>query len=491
MTAALSGRLRRPPKALVREDILDPQFRHDAEHLLGFHVLVEKVLLAEYHRMGLLDAEQVRGVATALDGVTRESLAADPEANLSDLAFAVERQVTARLTVPVWHVDRSRNDLQACAQLMYGREEALRTVAAVLSCASAARLLAARHTGSVMPGYTHLQAAQVVTSGFFVSAVSAHLLRTAGRMLATYDGFNRCPLGSGALAGQELRWDRDRMAGLLAFAGPEPHALVGVASRAWLLELAGECSTFAVGLSRMLTDLMTWSGSEHGLVELPDDLAGISSAMPQKKNYPILERVRGRTAHLTSWYVDVATAQRATPYSNTVEVSKESAAQLGTAMATMRSVLRLLTEVLERLEFRTEHARERCADEYLGGFSLANRLTLDSAVPWRTAQVIAGRYVVAALEAGLPASTVDGRLLATIAGEYGHPVTDPERLLRESFDPVAELERRRSRGSAHPHEVARLLDEQEREHTRLGEAFAARRGALDAMPARVDRLLGT
>jgi argininosuccinate lyase len=488
-TEALTGRISRPPSTALRELVLEPQFRYEAEHLLAHYIHVEKVLLTEYRRLGVLDAVQVRHIAVALGDVIRDGLSADPVANLSDIALAIERHVTGRLDVPAWHVDRSRNDLQASAQLMFAREQALHVMADMLSCASAARRLAARYTDDIMPGFTHLQAAQVITPGFFVSAISAHLLHTVRRMVATYDAMNVCPLGSGALAGQELAWDRDRMADLLAFAGPQPHALVGVASRGWLLEIAGECSTFAVGLSRLLTDLMTWAGSEHGLVELPDELAGISSAMPQKKNYPILERIRGRTAHLTSWYVDVATAQRNTPYSNTVEVSKESSAQLGTALATLRSLLRLFTEVLGKAVFRTEHGRIRCDEEYLGGFSLANRLTLDQHVPWRDAQVIAGRYVVAALEAGLGAGSADGSMLAAIAAAHGYAITSTDQLLRAAFDPQAELRRRRSRGSAHPGEVSRLLAAQEGEHTQLKNEIAARRSALDAMPARIDRVL--
>jgi argininosuccinate lyase len=487
---ALTGRISRPPDDVLRELVLDPQFRHDAEHLLPHYVRLEKVLLAEYERMEVLDTAQVRRIARVLDGIARDGIVADPVDNLSDVALAVERYVTERLDVPAWHVDRSRNDLQASAQLMFARDQALAVIADLLACATAAWRLAARHTGDVLPGFTHLQAAQVITPAFFVSAISAHLLHTARRMLATYDGANLCPLGSGALAGQELEWDRDRMADLLAFAGPQPHALVGVASRGWLLELAGECSTFAVGLSRPVTDLMTWAGSEHGLVELPDELAGISSAMPQKKNYPILERIRGRTAHLTSWYVDVATAQRNTPYSNTVEVAKESSAQLGDALSTLRSLLRLLTEVLDRLVFRTEHARVRCTQEYLGGFSLASRLTLEQQVPWRDAQVIAGHYVVSALAAGLAADTADGALLGVIAARWGYAITSTDRLLRDAFDPRAELERRRSAGSAHPDEVSRLLAAQDAELTALRYEVSTRRDTLDAMPARIDAALG-
>ncbi len=65
------------------------------------------------------------------------------------------------------------------------------------------------------------------------------------------------------------------------------------------------------------------------------------------------------------------------------------------AFDTLGSVLRLFGAVLENLRFREDRMREACESEYLGGFTLANLLTLRAGVPWRTAQVVAGRYIVA------------------------------------------------------------------------------------------------
>ncbi|MFD2122944.1 lyase family protein [Streptomyces cirratus] len=70
-----------------------------------------------------------------------------------------------------------------------------------------------------MPGYTHFQAAQVITPGFHLAAVAEHLLHTQRRLVQTYDGIDACPLGAGAMAGQELPWDRDRMPGCSASPG--------------------------------------------------------------------------------------------------------------------------------------------------------------------------------------------------------------------------------------------------------------------------------
>jgi argininosuccinate lyase len=263
------------------------------------------------------------------------------------------------------------------------------------------------------------------------------------------------------MAGQELGWDVHRMSALLAFDRPVPHALVAVASRGWALRVAGDLSAYGVVLGRFATDLMAWTSGAYGFFDLPDELAGISSAMPQKRNFPVLERIRGRSAHLTGLYVDLALALRGTPYANMVEVSKEAGVHVPTLLATTASLLRLTTTVLRHLSFRPDRMRAACAGQYLGGFRLANLLTLRAGVPWREAQVLAGRYIAAAVAEGADQDVTDGGRLARLAD--GWPLDDPDALLVEAFDLDAGLAAKRSPGSASPSEVEALLNAQRTE----------------------------
>jgi len=503
-SSGLSGRIDAAPSDVWHEEVLAPQFEYELRHLLPHYLAIEKVLLLEYRRMGLLDGAECAAIAARLQGVTRHSIAADPMANTSDIAFAIERHVTDGLTggsadgprdgpwqpPAAWHADRSRNDLQATAQLMFARELVLATVEALLVFDDAAARLAAGTAELPMPGYTHLQAAQVITPAFWLTALSAEVHRTLRRLTMSYHELDAAPLGAGAMAGQELPWDRDRMAALLGFGSPQPHALVAVASRGAVLSVAADLSGLGVALSRFCTDLMTWGSSEYRFVDLPDALSGISSAMPQKKNFPILERIRGRTAHLSSLHLDMAIGQRSTPYTNMVEVSKEAGAHLYGLFDTARSVLRLFTTVLDELRFDADAMRAACEREYLGGFTLANLLTLRAGVPWRLAQVIAGRYVVAAIERDLPPAKPDGALLATIAAEAGHRVDGGEALLAGAFTVSGALQAKRSAGSTNPHAVAELLQACRREHAELAIWLQARRAVLQQAAENLDAELG-
>jgi argininosuccinate lyase len=495
-TVSLTGRVASGPSIVVHEEILEPQFRFEVSQLLPFYLHVEKVLLCEYLRMGLLSADQARRIGAILSGVSAADLVADPHANLSDLAFAIELLVGARLDEPigVWHVDRSRNDLQACGQMMVGRQRVQAAAGQLLDCFWAVHRLALRYPDTILPGCTHLQPAQVVTPGFHLAGLTGQLLSSVDGLLHLYDQqLDLSPLGAGAMAGQELAWDRRRMARLLGMSAPHPHPLTAVAGRTWVLAIAAECSTLGVVLSRFVTDLMAWGSGQYGFLDLPDELSGISSAMPQKKNFPILERIRGRSAHLLSGYLDIATAQRATPFSNSVEVSKEGSSRLHTLLDELASMLRLLTVVAEHAQFRTDVMREACEREFLGGFSLANALTLDEAVPWRTAQVIAGAYIVAALDRGLTPAQADSVLLAEIAAGRGHAL-DPAsamEILTDALDPARGLLRKQREGSAHPEATLRLLADQADQARALAQGWTARQDRDRVAKAEVERILQT
>lgn len=489
--AALSGRIQTGPSMLLHCEVLEPQFRYELEHLLPFYVLIEKVLLLEYGRMGVVAPAAVAEIGGLLQQIDGQAIAADPQANMSDIAFAIERFVEQRCqeVVPGWHVDRSRNDFQACAQLMLGRAQVLSIGEGLLQLAESVARLAERTLDLPMPGYTHYQAAQVISPGFYLTAMLDQLIGGLRRLLGVYSAINACPLGSGAMAGQELVWDRQGMAELLGFARAQRHALVGVASREWVLQIASELSLLGVGLSRFVTDFIHWGSSEYGFIDLPDSLAGISSAMPQKKNFPVLERIRGKTAHISAWYVDVLLGQRNTSFANLVEVSKEASAGLLPTCQTMQTTLRLLTTVIEHLRFNEARMQTVCEQEFLGGFSLANYLTLHQAIPHRQAQVIAGSYIVAAMQQQLAPGDLDVELLRAICARHGVAAQISEAQVAQLFSAGHNLRRKVSPGSTNPLAVQALLSSQQSELQQIQHDLQAQRQRNEAAYRRVDDLL--
>ena len=413
---------------------------------------------------------------------------------MSDALFALERCVHARVPAGAgaWHVDRSRNDVQACAQLMYGRERLLQIADATVDLARATLTTARRHTGSLMPGYTQHQAAQAITFGFYLTALAEAAVTAAEALVAAFTTVNLCPLGAGALAGLELPWDRDRLADALGFAGPQPHALTSVASRGWVLRAAAELSVLGTTMSRFLTDLMWWSGSSCRFVDLPDALAGISSAMPHKRNFPVLERVRGMCGHLSGLAGDLMTAQRNTGYTNLVEVSKEGTRYLEELFSVGGTMLALFAQVVASLRFDPRRAEGALSGEVLAASTIANHLTLEHGVPARTGQIAVGAWISATLDrlgegADLTPAHLRADDLAGACARLGFPVTLDEARLRDLLDAGASVRRRRTSGSTHPDRVHDLLDRVEERAEAAGRSAAA---CAEQVPAAWQRTTG-
>ena len=147
----------------------------------------------------------------------------------------------------------------------------------------------------MMPGYTHLQHAQPVTLAHHLQAYfDAHPegRREAHRRPTSGSTFR--PMGAAALAGTSVRVDRDYVASLLGFAGLVENAMDAVSSRDFALESASAAAIAMVDLSRMAEELILWSSSEFGFVEIADEYSATSSIMPQKKNPVVAETIRAK-----------------------------------------------------------------------------------------------------------------------------------------------------------------------------------------------------
>ncbi|SMO63447.1 argininosuccinate lyase [Melghirimyces algeriensis] len=459
MREKLTGRISGMPTHPLHEEILEPQFAYEVENLLPAYIQIELVMLFEYVRMGYIPKPEAQKISDLLLSINHDTLTADPTKNMSDIAFAIERTVESSLpaSVPAWHMDRSRNDFQACAQVMFARSEWLELMEGLQTLIESMVVLAERYREMPMPGYTHYQTAQIITPGYYLTAIAEELLQTFTRWVQLYDEINQCPLGSGAMSGTELDWDRNRLSGLLGFRQPRSNALVAVASREWVLRISSECSVLSVLLSRFVTDLIQWGNSEMRLIDLPDELSGISSAMPQKKNFPILERIRGKSAHLSAFHLDMVLGQRNTPFTNLVEVSKEAGTHLWTLFQTCKSLFRLLTVVTDHLSFKEKEMLAICQRDFFGGFTLANRLTMRENIPYRTSQVIAGKYIMSLIQQGLKPSDKHPQLLREKCAEEGFEVSDLSDILADVFDVQGNLYVKRSTGSTHPEQVRKRL----------------------------------
>ncbi|HEY9162982.1 MAG TPA: lyase family protein, partial [Magnetovibrio sp.] len=99
------------------------------------------------------------------------------------------------------HTARSRNDQVATDVKLWVRDALDGLDSALQDLQTVLIDRAEEHAASVMPGFTHLQAAQPVTLGHHLLAYCEMIARDRSRIKDCRARLNECPLGAAALAG--------------------------------------------------------------------------------------------------------------------------------------------------------------------------------------------------------------------------------------------------------------------------------------------------
>ena len=367
-----------------------------------------------------------------------------------DIHMAIERRLTEKIG-PVGgklHTARSRNDQVLLDVRLFLRDEigALGKLVARLQRRLAR--LAKRHRTVVLPGYTHLQRAQPVLLAHHLLAYHTMFGRDAERLAECGARVNVLPLGAGALAGTTLPIDRAYVARLLGFARVSENSLDTVADRDFVAEFLSVAAILGMHLSRLAEELVLWSSSEFGFVELPDAFATGSSMMPQKKNPDVPEIIRGKTGRLYGNLFALLTVLKGLPltYNRDLQEDKEP---LFDSVDTLRGVLSVLEPMLGALRFRPE----RLAAAARGGFMLATDVAdylVEKQVPFRRAHEVVGAVVQWCV--------AEGKELHQLTLEEWRrfsPAFEADLLSR--LTPEAAVARRTSYGGTSPENVERQL----------------------------------
>ncbi len=205
---------------------------------------------------------------------------------LEDVHMNIEARLTELIGVTgkKLHTGRSRND-QVATDLRLHLRAAIDRIAGELTRLQLGTIdLAAAHTDTIMPGFTHLQTAQPVVFGHHLLAWNEMLERDYGRLLDCRARLNQSPLGAAALAGTTYPIDRKHTAAALGFDKPTENSLDSVSDRDFAIEFCAFAALLMTHLSRMSEELVLWTSAQFNFIELPDRFCTGSSIMPQKKN---------------------------------------------------------------------------------------------------------------------------------------------------------------------------------------------------------------
>jgi argininosuccinate lyase len=298
------------------------------------------------------------------------------------------------------HTGRSRNDQVATDLRLFLRREIDDAAGLIRDLQRALLGLAEANQGTIIPGYTHLQRAQPILFAHYLLAYFEMLNRDRARLAETRKRVNQLPLGAGALAGTGFGIDREAVARRLRFEGLCRNSIDAVSDRDFVIEFIGAAAISMVHLSRLAEDLVIYSTSEFGFVELADAVSTGSSLMPQKKNPDSLELIRGKAGRVFGHHTAMLATMKGLPLAYNKDMQEDKEALFDT-IDTLTGSLRVMTAVLGNIRVNGERAQAAAKVGYLNATDLADYL-VRKGLEFRKAHELVGRVVVHAIERGKP-----------------------------------------------------------------------------------------
>jgi argininosuccinate lyase len=378
----------------------------------------------------------------------------------------VHLNIEARLTTLVGdagkrlHTGRSRNDQVATDVRLWLRGEIDKLATLLADMQRALVTLAAQHTHTVMPGYTHMQVAQPVSFAHHLLAYVEMFKRDAERLADVRKRTNQLPLGAAALAGTSYPLDREAVARALGFDGVCQNSLDAVSDRDFALEFSAFAAICMVHVSRLAEEIVLWMSQNFGFIDLADRYCTGSSIMPQKRNPDVAELARGKSGRVVGHLMGLITLMKGQPLTYNKD-NQEDKEPLFDTVDTLADTLRIMAEMAGGIQVKADRMEAAALKGYATATDLADYL-VKKGLPFRDAHEAVAHAVKIAIGRGVDLSALPLAELQAI-----------QPLIQADVDPVLTL-----RGSLNARQVlggtapAQVQAQIERHRARLGAAQA-------------------
>lgn len=307
-----------------------------------------------------------------------------------DIHTANERRLT-EIVGPVGgklHTGRSRNDQVATDTRLWTVEAERDILKDMGTLLEAGAHVATKNIDILMAGYTHLQPAQPIRFSHWLMSHMTAVMRDAERLKDLIPRANRCPLGSGALAGNAFGVDREFLAKELGFEGVTPNSLDSVCDRDFVVEFLMWATISLMHLSQFAEDLIITNMLKG--VDMDDAYATGSSLMPQKKNPDALELIRGKAGIALGKAVGLTATLKGLPRAYNKDL-QEDKVPLFEMVDTVKDCLAIATGVIVTMKPNPDNLMKALCPEMLAT-DLADYL-VRKGVPFRETHHISGACV--------------------------------------------------------------------------------------------------
>ena len=347
-------------------------------------------------KQNIIDAADGHNILKGLEQISREIEAGTFEFSpaLEDIHMNIENRLKEIIgdAAGKLHTARSRNDQVATDFKMWVRDAISEFVAKIETFQDTLSALSKKHGQDIMPGFTHLQAAQPITLGLHLDAYKQMLERDKTRALDCEERLNESPLGAAALAGTPFPIDREETAKALGFKAPMPNTLDAVSDRDFAIEFVFVCSLCGTHLSRLAEEIILWATPQFGFIELSDQWSTGSSIMPQKKNPDAAELIRGKSGRLNGNLMQLLTVLKGLPLAYNKDLQEDKACVFE-SFDTIMLCLDAMNGMLQSAEFNTQNMLSAAENGYTTATALADWLVMNLEMPFRDAHHVTGAIV--------------------------------------------------------------------------------------------------
>ena len=346
-------------------------------------------------QVGLLSEKEGEIITEGLSSILKdiESGKLNLEGNYEDIHSFIEINLIERVgdVGKKLHTGRSRNDQVAVDMRLFAKEKALEIIEYIEKLKNTLKTVG-ENNPIIMPGYTHLQRAQVVTFKHHLMAYYNMFNRDIMRLRNALEILDECPLGCGALAGTTHNIDRNITSEKLGFKKPMDNFMDGVSDRDYLLELMSDFSIIMMHLSRLSEELILWSSQEFKFIELDDLYSTGSSIMPQKKNPDGAELIRGKTGRVYGNLMSLLTVMKGLPlaYNKDMQEDKEG---FFDSVNTLSMCIQIMERMIATLKVKEDNMKKSVKNGFLNATEVADYL-VNNKVPFRDAHGIVGQIVI-------------------------------------------------------------------------------------------------
>ena len=358
-------------------------------------ILGSKIHAQMLARIGILNKKDCDDLLKALDQIETEIETGifNWDTGLEDVHMNIE----ARLTEIVGeagkriHTGRSRNDQVVTDVRLYLRDAIYQIDQQLEKLQLAILSVAKQEADTIMPGFTHMQVAQVITFGHHMLAWFEMLYRDRVRLQQCKESTNYLPLGTAALAGSSFNLDRDYVCKQLQFTEPCHNSLDAVSDRDFAIEFCAFAAILFMHLSRIAEELILWTSTQFNFIELPDRFCTGSSIMPQKKNPDVPELVRGKSARVYSNLFALLTLMKSQPLAYNKD-NQEDKEPLFDSVDTTHDCIIAFANMLPHIKVNRERLLESAQQGYATATDLADYL-VQKKLPFRDAHEVVGKTV--------------------------------------------------------------------------------------------------